>query len=106
MSTGVETVVRLRPSGPAGRHGARAAEGESNIRNCTLIPLVSDEQGGDVATTTTAYTLVMPPGSDLKATDRVRARGLVWDVEGEPGDYRSKRGKRKAAIAVIRRVTG
>lgn len=106
MSTGVETVVRLRPAGLAPRHGARAPEDEKKISGCTLIPLASDEQGGTVATTATAYQLVMPGGTDLKATDRIRARGYVWEVDGEPADYRTKRGRAKAMIAIIRRVSG
>lgn len=105
-STGVETVIRLRETGAPGRHGARGPEAPQEIRNTTLVPRTSTENTDGRDTVVVGYTLICPPGTDLLATDRVRARGDVWTIEGEPGDYRTKRGKAKAVIAALQKVSG
>lgn len=105
-STGVETVERLRETGTPGRHGARGSEEATPIHNTTLIPRTSSEDVDGRDTVVIGYTLVCPPGTDLKATDRIRARGERWSIDGMPGDYRTKRGKAKAVMAALTRVEG
>jgi len=106
MATGTETVVRLRSSGTPPRHGAPAPVAETVITRCILIPRTSSEDQERADTVIVGYTLVAPPGTDLVATDRVRARGVMWEIDGEPGDYRSLSGVRRQLIAALRRVRG
>lgn len=104
--TGIETVTRLRAPAAAGRFGATGTPLEQDIPDCTIIPRTSSEDTQDGDTVIIGLTLVAPPLTDLVATDHVRVRGLVYEIEGDPGDYRTKRGKAKAVIAALRRVTG
>lgn len=106
MATGAETVVVLRSTGTPGRHGAPAPVVETEVRRCALIPRTSSEETDGADTVVVGYTLVAPPGTDLLATDRVRARGVMWEIDGEPGDYRNLRGVPRQVIAALRRVRG
>lgn len=103
--TGVETVIRLRP-GPIARFGERGPDITAQIHNCTLVPRTSSESDDRENTVIIGYTLVAPPLTDLKADDRILARGATWQIEGLPGDYRTKKGVAKAVIAALERVTG
>jgi hypothetical protein len=38
---------------------------------------------------TSGFTLYMPYDSDVTSADRVRVRGVVYEVEGEPSAWRS-----------------
>jgi hypothetical protein len=38
---------------------------------------------------TSGFTLYMPTGTTITATNRVRVRGAVYDVLGEPAEWRS-----------------
>lgn len=104
---GKEVATRLRENGPAGRHGARGAETETAIRGCHFIPRTSSEDQDDANTVIVGLTLICPGGTDLTAQDRIRREldGLVYEIEGEPGDFR-KGGRSKAVMAALRRVTG
>lgn len=102
---GTETVIRLRATGAPGRHGAAAPAGRVAISFCHVIPRTSSEDSDDANTVIVGLTLVAPGGTDLKASDRIEYKGLTYEIEGEPGDY-MKRGRSKAVIAGLRRVTG
>ena len=105
---GTEVATRLRPTGAAGRHGERAADVELRIEHCHFLPRTSSESADPAANTVVVgMTLVAPGGTDLLATDRVRREldGKVYEIEGEPGDYR-KGGRSKAVIAALVRVEG
>lgn len=99
---GNESVIRLRSNGTPGRFGVEAAPVETVIQQCHVIPRSSTE---DDNTVIVGLTLVAPGGTDLLATDRVRWEGKTYEIEGQPGDYR-KRGRSRAVIAALRRVTG
>lgn len=103
---GSESVERLRPNGQAGRHGARAAETATRISSVALVPRFASEESGNTNTTITGYTLYCPPATDLKATDRVRARGQVWEIDGDPAAFITRKGKKKAVVAELVKVTG
>lgn len=104
--TGVETVTRLRRSQAPARFGQLGPEVETEIRNCTLIPRTSSEDTDRADTVVVGLTLIAPPLTDLVATDRIRARGELYQIEGMPGDYRTKRGRAKAVMAALVKVTG
>lgn len=105
--TGVETVTRVRPEPPTGRFGERAPSSpDVDIKYCTLIPARTDESRDLEDLAVQRMTLVAPFEADIKVDDQIRARGWVFDVEGHPQYFRTKKGKPKAVLANLRRVTG
>lgn len=81
------TVTVVRPGGrdtfgnttPATRH---------DIPGCLIAPRGSDEGSVSFANTVvTGAELFTPPAADLRPSDRVIARGVTYDVEGEVGDW-------------------
>jgi hypothetical protein len=50
--------------------------------------------------------VVSPYGSEITADDLVSIKGStdVWEVDGEPGDYETKRGKGKATIVYLKKA--
>lgn len=52
-------------------------------------------------------TLYAPAGTDLQPTDQVEVDGVLFDVEGEPGDWRNPFTGRDAGLEVaLRRADG
>jgi len=52
-------------------------------------------------------TLYMPAGTDLRHTDQVELEGLLYDVEGDPGEWRNPLSGREAGLEVaLRRAEG
>jgi hypothetical protein len=54
------------------------------------------------------YTVLAPPGTGIRPTDRVQlADGLTYEVIGEPGQWRSAFTNRQPGVQVaLRRITG
>lgn len=48
-------------------------------------PRASDEQTQGRDTVIVGMTAVLPYGTVVRATDRLRFDGQVWEIEGEPG---------------------
>ena len=48
----------------------------------------------------------MPHGTVFGAHDRVTARGLLYEVDGETREWRHPNGKRVGNVATLRRVEG
>lgn len=46
-------------------------------------------------------TALLPRGEQVSPDDKIFARGVMWEVEGEPGDY-----KRRGVMVALRRVQG
>lgn len=78
---------------------------EHDIEGCAVLPRTSFEEGKGWVIVE-GRMVVAPYGSDILATDQVRLEGLVWEVDGEPGDYENRRGKGKACIFYLTRLTG
>lgn len=72
---------------------------EFEIKDCLLWPRASLEDGKGWVQVA-GYGILFPPGTDIRATDQVRARGELHAVEGKPGDY----GK-KGIIATLKSVS-
>jgi hypothetical protein len=101
---GVDTITVIRKakvdrlsSAPAG------TPPEHDVTGCAILPRTSFEQGKGWVIVE-GRQVIAPYGADVLATDQVRVEGLVWEVDGEPGRY-SKRGKGKACIFYLTRVT-
>lgn len=87
-----ETVTVLRP-GPSTQdsygNDVPGADTETDYAGCAVWPRVSSEDVQARDQVIDGLYVVFPTGADVLATDRVRARGLVYFVDGEPGLYRS-----------------
>lgn len=106
---GTETIVVHRPLA-ANRFGeAGGWEADREVTGCIIVP--RSESGVDETTfrqqtTIVGVTVYAPPFTDVEPTDQVTARGVRWQVDGEPGDYRSAGGRRKVVAIQLRRVEG
>lgn len=91
-----ETVTRIRPAAKLDPYSGEVIDLdwtnalELDIDGVGFDPGSSSEaQDARRDATTTAPTLYAQPGSDIAAGDRVRVRGLVYEVDGRPADWRS-----------------
>lgn len=86
-----ETVVRIRPLGtdPYG-DPLPGDPARTDVAGTAVAPRMSTEptergrQGVVVG-----LTIAPPPGSDIRFTDQVEVRGVVYDVEGDSIEIRS-----------------
>ena len=58
---------------------------ETRVDALAVWPRVSDESTQGRNTVIVGMTAVLPYGTRVRATDRVRWDGRVWEIEGEPG---------------------
>lgn len=75
---------------------------EHDIEGCAIVPRSSNEEGRGWVIVE-GRMVVAPFESDVLATDKVRVDGILWDVDGEPGDYETTKGKGKATIFYLKR---
>lgn len=86
MSLPRETVAVLRPGG-RDAFGDPLPGTEHDIAGCLFAPRGSDESDGFANTVITGAQLFAPAAADIRATDQVRVRGVVYEVEGDVGDW-------------------
>jgi hypothetical protein len=80
--------------------GPDTAGTETRVDGCTVVPLMQTGEETFAAQIVTAdYFVKAPPGTDLLATDQVRIRGYLCEVEGVPADF-----GRKGILFQARRV--
>lgn len=101
---GSETVTVLRGPRPDRLNPNPPVTAEFDVDECIVIPRASQESGQGWIQVA-GYTIVAPPGSDIKADDRVRVRGDVHSVIGKPGEYINSRGIRKGLFVTTSGVT-
>jgi hypothetical protein len=105
-----ETVTILRPGPPTQDEYGNDVPGpptEIPVPGCGVAPQQSSELTQARDTVTAGLTLYAPWGTDLRPTDKVRVRGIVYDVTGEPGGFRSPfTGSTGPVVATLERVTG
>lgn len=79
---------------------------EVQVSGCSMQPAASVESldGGD--TVSSAWDLFLPPGVIITALHRVRWRGDLYEVDGEPRPWDDERGRPHHIEAQVRRVTG
>lgn len=77
---------------------------EHDIVGCAVLPRTSFEQEKGWVIVE-GRQVIAPYGADVLATDQVRVDGLVWEVDGEPGDYEDKKARGKATIFYLTRVS-
>lgn len=80
---------------------------ETTYQGCAVWPRVSSEDVQARDQVIDGLYVVFPTGADVVATDRVRVRGDVYLVDGEPGGYRSPlTGTALGPQVALTRVTG
>lgn len=97
-----ETVQVIRPPG-RDRFGdpLPGAATEFDLPGCLFAPGSSREPGFAANQVDTDGTLYAPPASDVRATDRVRVRGDVYEVVGKPQVWGTS-----GVVVALREVTG
>lgn len=111
---GGELVVILRrvQDGEDRYHNARYVTVEEDVPSAAVRPLSSTEQtsaqmgtGRDQLVDT--IEVILPPDTDVTGLDRMRVRGLTYEVDGEPTDLRDSMTGADPGIRVIgKRVRG
>lgn len=98
----IETITIIRPPG-RGKFGDPAAGTavEFQVPGCQFAPGPSVEGGVGTNQVDADATVYAPPNIDVLPTDRVRARGEVWIVDGKPQFWGSF-----GTVIQLRRVTG
>lgn len=103
---GAESVVIRRLSGTPGRHGVEAPRSDLPLAGVAIIPRTSTESDDPSSNTVVVgLTMIAPGGTVLLPTDEVVWQDKVYEIEGEPGDYR-KRGRSRIVIVALTRVRG
>lgn len=87
-----ETATVLRP-GPTTQdpygNDVPGEDTETTYQGCAVWPRVSSEDVQARDQVIDGLYVLFPAGADVQATDRIRVRGEVYLVDGEPGLYRS-----------------
>ena len=105
-----DTVTRLR-AGTIDRRGSTEQDwsnpSELDIPGCSVQPAsTSLSQDGRVLAISEGETLYMPPGSDVKAGDRIRWDGNVYTITGKPREWTSPTGLVSNLQAPLERWSG
>lgn len=80
---------------------------ETVVEGCAIWPRTSSEQDQARSQVIVGLTVFIPPGVDVPATDKARVRGVLYEVDGDPGLYRSPlTGHASGTEVALRRVTG
>jgi hypothetical protein len=80
---------------------------ETDIGGCAVWPRSSDEDNRARQQVTEGLNVVAPYGSDIRPHDRIRVRGLLYEIDGEPGSWASPLTGTKAGVQVsLTRITG
>jgi hypothetical protein len=105
-----ETATVLRPGTPTQDPYGNDVPGddtETDYGSCAVWPRVSSEDVQARDQIIDGLYVLFPVGADVLATDRVRVRGEVYLVDGEPGVYRSPlTGTRLGPQVALTRITG
>lgn len=100
-----ETVEVLRPAQVV-EWGQTVVDWEDltshTVDGCTGYALAGMETVQGVDVTSGTFQLFMPPDADIEATDRVRFRGKLWEVQGEPSLQKSPLGSVNHIDVIIR----
>lgn len=81
---------------------------KGDLKRCIIFPRETSEDSNRGTITIEGYTVWAPApiAIPLSSTDTVVARGRRWSVEGVPGDWRSKRGKKLGVMLTLQKFSG
>ncbi|GHD70138.1 hypothetical protein GCM10010317_076800 [Streptomyces mirabilis] len=110
-----EDVTVLRPGAPTqDRYGndVPGPAAEIPVYGCAVAPRDGTGAGANEIidardTVIVGLTLYAPYGTDIRATDRVRVGGELYEVDGQPGSFRSPfTGSTGPVVVALELVTG
>jgi hypothetical protein len=90
--TNGETVTVVRAGTPTEDDYGNEVPGpstETDVPGCAVAPRSSSEDLQARDQVIVGLTVWMPSGVDVRPTDQMRVRGVLYDVDGEPGGFRS-----------------
>ncbi len=106
-----ETIGVLRPTVTAGRFDDDTTTFPSTpthlIHDVAVAPGSSTEDHDGRSAVVTGLTLYMPAGSDVRPTDQLLIRGLVYEADGDLADWRNPFvAGHGGLVQVVKRVAG
>lgn len=110
-----ETVTIVRPGPPSRDVYGNDVPGpavETVVPGCGIAPRGSTGAGSNEIvqgrdTVVVGLLLYAPSGTDIRATDKVRVAGVLYEVDGQPGAFRSPfTGSSGPVVAALSLVTG
>ncbi len=87
MAGDTETVTVIRPAGRTQLGDEVGVPTEFDIDGCQFAPGPSREGGFASEQIRTDGTIYAPPDVDVRATDRIRVRGQLFSVVGQPQEW-------------------
>lgn len=82
----------------------------TRVDGCNWQPRTSGEDTDLRSTVVTGYVVWAPPGTVVKSTSRIRRPpgpdGLLYEVDGEPGQWSDMGGQPHHVVINLRRVRG
>ena len=105
-----ETVIRLRPSTRVVR-GSPILDWNNpeqmEISGCSIQPASTAlTQDGRIQGISEGYTCYLPPGSDVRAGDRIRFDENDYTINGKPENWRSPTGRVSSLPLQVERWRG
>ena len=105
-----DEVTRIRPGTKESRGSTIPDWSQPNvlkISGCSVQPAQTTlSQDGRVLGLTEGYTVFFPPGSDVKAGDKLTWNGQNFQIIGEPRQWNSPTGRVSSLQAAIERWAG
>lgn len=101
------TIVRRTASGRDTHGNTQWSATEIDVERCAVWPTGSTEQEQGQDQTSERVTVWCPYGTTVLPTDRMRVRGLLYDVTGVPSSWGSPFTGTRAGVEVrLERVRG
>lgn len=101
------TILRRTASGRDSHGNTTWTTVEIPIEGCAVWPTGSTEQTQGQDQTSERLTVWFPYGTDVRSTDQMRVRGLVYEVTGLPSSWSSPFTATRAGVEVrVERVRG
>ncbi len=97
-----ETVTVIRPAGRDAFGDEVGVPAEFDIDGCLFAPGPSREAGFATEQVRTDATIYAPPDVDVRPADRIRVRGQVYGVVGQPQNW----GGRFGVVIPLRSIVG
>lgn len=106
-----ETITVLRPTDTEDRYHNVVQDWSdperTDVEGCAVAPSSSSEDNANRQGVVAGLTVYAPADADIRHTDRVEVRGLVYEVDGTPNDWRSPfSGRRPGLEVALKRVEG
>lgn len=107
----IQTITRIRP-GTKTQRGSQIPDWEHPedpviIGGCSVQPAsTSLSEDGRILGITDGWTVYVPPGSDIRAGDRIEFDGNLYEINGEPRTWQSPTGHNNHIMLNLRRFAG